>query len=261
MEVKRKPLAARMASWFVALGMLFGVGMAHAGTPTIERPGDTFETLSARYDSRVSNDPDALLEMIRAARVCKDYEPAWRSEQWIMAYFMAFGAWQDQFCGRNRSAEFTRYEAMKATVAWKEIPGAEFTIDMANDIALTSQSPYRLQMAAYTIAGSNAWRLGMQFDGFRSSSVRFGELQAAAVQLVACEFSGACEAGGTETMWTCARDRTCKAGETLFDQWQKKYSPADIGTLLLIRNELLKQRARRQSVTVRTFLSRSRMLA
>ncbi|MET0934407.1 MAG: hypothetical protein ABWX83_00355 [Luteibacter sp.] len=213
----------------------------------LEREGDTFDTLHARYDARAAVDPDALHVLKQGANLCKDYEPEWRKEPFVPNYFKVFGAWQDRFCmGRNRREDFMRYSALE--VAARARGDKALTLDDAVDVVLTSDSPAQLEVAARAIEASpKSWPFGTRFIRYSQGIPNLTELQGLAIRSIACDYSGACDAYRTETMWMCARDRTCTPDLTVFGQWAMTHSRETMVAVRLMKERLVQERDKRRA--------------
>src|SRR6187402_807336 len=196
----------------------------------LERPDDTFETLHARFDARAAEDPDALHMLVQAAMLCREYDPKWKSEPYITNSFRVFGTWQDRFCGGvNRGSDYARYKALGGTTPWNAPVEKPLTLDEAVEVALTSDSPTRLESAAYTIENApQRWEFGANLVRYTATIPNLGQLQGMAVRSIACRYSGACDAGGMDTMWMCARDRLCRPPLTVFGMWAMQHSPVEM---------------------------------
>jgi hypothetical protein len=250
MDIKEARTVRRLALTCVGVAvMAMGAGTVRASSPKppLERPGDTFETLHARYDARAADDPDALHVLVQAAMLCREYEPNWKSEPFITSSFRVFGAWQDRFCGGvNRGNDYARYKAIGKTTPWNSPVEKPLTLDEAVEVVLTSDSPTRLESAAYAIEnGSTRWQLGTGLLRHTNIIPNLGQLQAMAVRSIACRYSGACDAGGMDAMWMCARDRRCTPAITVFGLWATEHSRAEMAAVRSMLQQLMQERERR----------------
>lgn len=250
MDIRGARKVRRLALICVGLAVVaMGAGTVRASSskPPLERPDDTFESLHARYDARATEDADALHVLVQAAMLCRDYEPNWKSEKFITNSFRVFGAWQDRFCGGvNRGSEYARYKAIGKTTPWNSPVEKPLTLDEAVEVALTSDSPTRLESAAYAIeSASPPWQLGATFLRYTNTIPNLGQLQAMAVRSIACRYSGACDAYGMDTMWTCARDRRCTPAVTVFGQWATQHSRGEMAAVRSMLQQLMQERERR----------------
>lgn len=229
---------------------------ATGGADTYLLPGDDYAAVAARLAPRVESDEAALILMSQAVAICgRPVPPDWRDRA-RNPRSRAFLEWKESFCNGHvaPAADLAAYYRMRISrFAIDHADLMEENADPGNawifDVVMDSDSLEDMQRAAdmLDVPGPDQWDLGRDLVQGTPQASRLRRYQAVAVDDLQCARTGGCGPNGFRAVMFCMvnRDSPCHPGQSVYDTWNEEFTPAEIDTILAIKQRILDERSRR----------------
>ena len=208
-----------------------------------------FDEMARRLELVWRNDQDAYWLLVRTAMACGPSVPRVSGDTYT-------NWWQTHVCAGRRLGELARYQnfdpATLRSELFKSLDDENSGLvpsnaPIADQIIRQSNSAFELREAGgiLTNTADHEWMIGSEQVRNTPLARQLGELQRAAVELLACRVSPYAGCGPDEllSMNLCSHYRLCTRGVTVESIYLQIYSSQELGVIRSILQELYRRRA------------------